>query len=202
MASLLDSTQNTRCILPNDFRYIRSDVPCQITAEETAWLIEHNVRTVIDLRTPAEQQRKPCSLQHHPAFTYHSLPVTGGSTVPATQKDVTRSYCMMADSRMGQIIQTIRQAESNVLYFCNAGKDRTGVVSAILLLLQNFSDDFIIRDYMQSKDNLMPMLQTYASQNPDVDIRVITPCEAYIQGFLDWMKCSSFLEGVSSNETL
>ena len=69
MSSLLASTQNTRCIRPNDFRYIRSDVPCQITAEETEWLLRQNVRTIIDLRTPAEQQRKPCSLQHHPAFT-------------------------------------------------------------------------------------------------------------------------------------
>lgn len=202
MASLLDSTQNTRCILPNDFRYIRSDVPYQITTEETAWLIEHNVRTVIDLRTPEEQVRKPCPLLHHPAFTYYAMPVTGGNAVPASPKDVVQSYIAMVDKQMHRILKAILTAETSVLYFCNAGKDRTGVVSAILLLLQNFSDDFIIRDYIQSKDNLMPMLQTYASQNPDVDIRVITPNESYIQGFLDWLKRSSFLEGVSSNETL
>ena len=188
MSSLLASTQNTRCIRPNDFRYIRSDVPCQITAEETEWLLRQNVRTIIDLRTPAEQQRKPCSLQHHSAFTYHSLPVTGGNTVPATQEDVAKSYCMMVDSRMQQIIQTIRQAESNVLYFCNAGKDRTGVVSAILLALQGVPDADIVRDYMESKANLMPMLLSYAAQNSDVDIRVITPCETYIQTFLNWLK--------------
>ena len=188
MSSLLASTQNTRCIRPNDFRYIRSDVPCQITAEETEWLLRQNVRTIIDLRTPAEQQRKPCSLQHHSAFTYHSLPVTGGNTVPATQEDVAKSYCMMVDSRMQQIIQTIRQAESNVLYFCNAGKDRTGVVSAILLALQGVPDADIVRDYMESKANLMPMLLSYAAQNPDVDIRLITPCETYIQTFLNWLK--------------
>ena len=99
-----------------------------------------------------------------------------------------KSYCMMVDSRMQQIIQTIRQAESNVLYFCNAGKDRTGVVSAILLALQGVPDADIVRDYMESKVNLMPMLLSYATQNPDVDIRVITPCETYIQTFLNWLK--------------
>ncbi len=202
MASLLDSTQNTRCILPNDFRYIRSDVPYQITTEETAWLIEHNVRTVIDLRTPEEQVRKPCPLLHHPAFTYYAMPVTGGSTVPATPEDVAAFYIAMADGQMRRIIQTIQQAESNVLYFCNAGKDRTGVVSAILLALQGIPDADIVRDYMKSKPNLMPMLLSYAAQNPSVDIRVITLSETYIQGFLDWLKQSNFLEGVSSNEAL
>ena len=48
----------------------------------------------------------------------------------------------------------------------------------------------------------MPMLLSYAAQNPSVDIRVITPNETYIQGFLDWLKQSNFLEGVSSNEAL
>ena len=202
MASLLGSTQNTRCILPNDFRYIRSDVPCQITAKETEWLLQQDVRTVIDLRTWEEQQRKPCTLQHHPAFTYHSLPVSGGSTVPATPEDVAASYIAMADGQMRRIIQTIQQAESNVLYFCNAGKDRTGVVSAILLALQGIPDADIVLDYMKSKPNLMPMLLSYAAQNPSVDIRVITPSETYIQGFLDWLKQSNFLEGASSNEAL
>lgn len=40
----------------------------------------------------------------------------------------------MLDSQMYRIIDLICNAKSNVLYFCNAGKDRTGVVSAILLL--------------------------------------------------------------------
>lgn len=202
MSSLLGSTQNTRCIRPNDFRYIRSDVPCQITADETEWLLRQNVRTIIDLRTPAEQQRKPCPLLCHPDFTYHSMPVTGGNAVPSFPEDVAQSYIAMADDQMLQIIKTIHTAETNVLYFCNAGKDRTGVVSAILLALQGIPDADIVLDYMKSKPNLMPMLLSYAAQNPSVDIRVITPCETYIQGFLNWLKRSDFLKGVSSNEAL
>ena len=202
MASLLKSTQNTRCILPNSYRYIRSDVPHQITAEEIAFLILQNVRTVIDLRSLEEQQRKPCPLLHHPAFSYHSMPVTGGSTVPSSPEDVAQSYITMVDEQMHRIIRTILSAETNVLYFCNAGKDRTGVVSAILLWLHNISDTCIIRDYMESKDNLSSILQAYAAQNPNVDIRVITPCEAYIQGFLDWMNRECFLKGAFPNEDL
>ena len=39
----------------------------------------------------------------------------------------------MVDERLHKTINFIFESKSNVLYFCNAGKDRTGVVSAILL---------------------------------------------------------------------
>ena len=38
----------------------------------------------------------------------------------------------MLDEKMEKIIHTIMNAKSNVLFFCGAGKDRTGVVSAII----------------------------------------------------------------------
>lgn len=64
--------------------------------------------------------------------------------------------------------------QSNVLYFCNAGKDRTGVVSAILLYKAGMNLEYIIDDYMKSKMNLKNMLESYAKQFPEVNIEVIT----------------------------
>lgn len=66
-------------------------------------------------------------------------------------------------------------AESNGMYFCTAGKDRTGVVSAIILKWHGFSDEVIIEDYMKSKDNLMDMLTAYVSVHSEVDIEIIIP---------------------------
>lgn len=66
-------------------------------------------------------------------------------------------------------------AESKVMFFCTAGKDRTGVVSAIILRRLGFSDKVIIDDYMESKDNLMDMLKTYASIHQDIDMEIIIP---------------------------
>lgn len=71
-----------------------------------------------------------------------------------------------------------------VLYFCNAGKDRTGVVSALLLYKIGMSRDYIVNDYMESKSNLKDMLEAYAVQCPNVDIDVITPHERYICEFI------------------
>ena len=85
---------------------------------------------------------------------------------------------------MRKIIDTIWNAKTNVLYFCNAGKDRTGVVSALLLYKIGMSRDYIVNDYMESKSNLKDMLEAYAVQCPNVDIDVITPHERYICEFI------------------
>ena len=185
MGSLLKSTRNTRAILPESFRFVRSDVPACITEEEIQWLIENDITTIIDLRDEEERARKKCSLDENPFFHYFCMPVTGGSKVPESVNDVSKSYINMADAQMETIIDTIWNAKTNVLYFCNAGKDRTGVVSALLLAKMGMSREYIIADYMESKQNLKDMLEAYAKQCPDVDIEVITPHERYMAEFLE-----------------
>lgn len=108
--------------------------------------------------------------------------------MPECTDDVPLSYIRMADGQMNKIIDTIMNAESNVLFFCNAGKDRTGVVSAIILHRLGADDEFIINDYLLSADNLKEMLQAYAEQNPEIDINVITPKREYMEKFLAWLR--------------
>ncbi|MBE5802292.1 MAG: tyrosine-protein phosphatase [Clostridiales bacterium] len=186
MSSLLSSTLNTRAILPGSLRFVRSDVPYRITEPETDWLITKGITTVVDLREVCEQKQKPCPLAQDARFRYHSMPVTGGNAVPSSVDDVSKAYIRMADEQMCRIVDLIWSADTNVLYFCSAGKDRTGVVSAILLHRSGMDTPAIIDDYMKSKDNLAGMLEAYAKQSPDVDIRVITPHEEYMQAFMDW----------------
>ena len=76
---------------------------------------------------------------------------------------------------MERILEVILNASDNVMYFCTAGKDRTGVVSALLLKRLGFSDDVIVQDYMQSAENLLPMLEAYVREHPEVDLDVIVP---------------------------
>lgn len=185
MASIFQFTKNTRAILPGSLRFIRSDVPAQLTPNELLWLKEHNVRTVIDLREEDERNPKPCPLMGITGFRYLCMPVTGGNQVPHSPADVSRSYISMVDSWMSKIIDAAWTAESNVLYFCNAGKDRTGVVSALLLQKLGMDRDYIIRDYLKSAENLREMLAAYAEQHSEIDINVITPKAEYMEVFLD-----------------
>ena len=85
---------------------------------------------------------------------------------------------------MDAILETILNAASNVMYFCTAGKDRTGVVSALLLKRLGISEDVIVEDYMKSKDNLLDMLTSYVKNHPEVDIDIIIPQEENIRQVL------------------
>lgn len=186
MGSLFRSTRNTRFVPGSDHRLIRSDVPVHLAADEIEWLLRQEIQTVIDLRAPEEQAQKPCCLIDRPEFRYLSLPVSGGNVVPATPDEVSRSYIAMCDVRMDQIVKTILDSKTGVLYFCNAGKDRTGVVTALLMRQLGCTDREIVDDYLLSKENLEPMLTAYAAANPDVSLQVIAPCARYMREFLDW----------------
>lgn len=175
MGSLLQSTRNTRALPTGTMRYIRSDFPEKLTGQEVQWLLDHNITTIVDLRSDEEIAGKPCNLNGQDGFHYFHLPVTGGGDPPKSPEHLHTVYRQMIDGNMERIIDTIMNAESNVMYFCTAGKDRTGVVSAIILKRLGFRDEAIIDDYMESKDNLMNMLTAYVSAHPEVDINIIIP---------------------------
>lgn len=175
MSSLLPSTRNTRALPTGTLRYIRSDFPENLTDQEIQWLLDNNVTTIVDLRSEEETVKKPCCLKELDGFTYFLLPVTGGGDTPKSLEHLYTVYRQMIDEKMDKIIDTIMNADSNVMYFCTAGKDRTGVVSAIILKRLGFSDEVIIDDYMESKDNLMDMLTAYVDAHPEVDIEIIIP---------------------------
>ena len=149
-------------------------------------MIDNNIITIVDLREETEQYQKPCHLRNDGAFNYISMPVKGGNTIPASQNEVVLSYINMVDDTMDNIVNTILNADSNVMYFCNAGKDRTGVVTAIILSRLGYEKQYIINDYLLSAANLESELQLFAENNPDIDINVITPKVEYIEKFLEW----------------
>ncbi|MDE7390834.1 MAG: tyrosine-protein phosphatase [Lachnospiraceae bacterium] len=175
MSSLLQSTKNTRALPTGTMRYIRSDVPKNLTDEEVQWLLDNQITTIVDLRSDEEIVKVPCCLKDRNGFSYFHLSVTGGGDIPKSREHLYTVYRQMVDEKMERIIDTIINAESNVMYFCTAGKDRTGVVSAIILKRLGFSDEVIIDDYMKSKDNLMDMLMSYASVHNEIDIETIIP---------------------------
>lgn len=175
---------NTRAILPGSLRYIRSDVPVHVSPEEKEKLLAENIRTVVDLRTAEECAARPCPLEEDKRFCYLHLPVTGGNAIPQSRAMVPVSYLKMVDEQMEHILDAICHAGSNVLYFCNAGKDRTGVVSALLLRRAGMPEEYIIEDYLRSGENLAPQLQAFARQNPGLDVGIITPKAEYMRQFL------------------
>lgn len=186
MSEFFKSTRNTRSIVEGSFSYLRSDVPIELSEDERLWLLNNRVITVIDLRTEVERERKRCPLINDERFCYRLFPIRGGDAIPKSPDEVSKSYINMVDEGFERLVDFILNLDGGVLYFCNAGKDRTGVLSAVLLHKLGKDRDYIIKDYIKSKDNLRQMLTDYVKSHPEVDAKVITPTERYIEEFLDW----------------
>lgn len=184
MSSLLQSTMNTRALPIGSMRYIRSDFPGNLSDDEVKWLLNNGITTIVDLREKKEYEKMPCRLEKENGFHYYHLPVTGGGDTPKSPEMVSVTYLGMLDEQMNHIIETIMNADTNVMYFCGAGKDRTGVVSAMILKKLGFDDDVIVDDYMKTKDNLMDFLTSYVEEHPEVDLKTIVPSEENIRKVL------------------
>ena len=188
MASLLQSTANTRRVLPESFRYLRSDVPLAPTEADIAFLLASDITLLIDLRSAAEVALRPCPLASDARFTYRNMPVTGGNALPASPADVPLSYCRMVDEQMDAILHAIRAAGTGVMYFCAAGKDRTGVVSALIQRMYGMSPEDIAADYALSGENLQEMFAAFRQRHPDVDMETCTPKPEYMLQFLNLLE--------------
>lgn len=88
------------------------------------------------------------------------------------------------DKNITAIFRTLAEAPAGVLIHCTAGKDRTGVISAILLLLCGVKKVDIIRDYAISRDNYKERLDKFLKDNPEIDRNIILANEKSMDGFI------------------
>lgn len=75
----------------------------------------------------------------------------------AAQISLADRYVFLAEfagEPIARVITTIAAADAGAVFHCAAGKDRTGVISAILLGLLGVPDDVIVADYVATRENL------------------------------------------------
>lgn len=146
-------------------RLFRSDSPHQATDADLVTLAELGVRTVVDLRTHVElAERGRYPLDRHPV-RHHHLPLisrtweddvrlTTSVAPELTASFLTARYVeMLADGRpaLTTLVGVLADpAAYPTLFHCAVGKDRTGVIAAMVLDLLGVADDQIVHDYTLS----------------------------------------------------
>ena len=188
---IFESTMNTRPLIAGSLKYIRSDVPTRVSESEREALLSNGITTVIDLRTEAERVKAPCPLATDEAFIYHAIPLTNGDKIPGSVGEVSASYIGMVDDNFRRVMDILLNTVGGVLYFCSAGKDRAGVVSAAMLYTLGYPIEHIVSDYLESAVALKPFVAAFLKERPEVDIEVITPRARYITEFIDWYRENS-----------
>ena len=134
-------------------RLIRSDVPLSLSRKDKRLLLDQRISTVLDLREPKERERVRSSLERARGFSVHHRPLASFmARIPAQEGRVPISYLRLVDEKtaLTAAFQCLAAAEEGVLFHCTAGKDRTGVISALLLGFVGVSLDDILADYQIS----------------------------------------------------
>jgi len=170
-------------------RLFRSDRLSELSDADLAIMDRLGVRTVIDLRHGHEIDDAPSRLWS--AVDHHrNIPMTGDSVQPRTFLEMAFSGEMdgISDIRVGEMYIgmlvrhasdfgraiTLAVAEPPSLFHCTAGKDRTGLISMLILGALGVSDDDIVADFelsnvYRSERRIMELAPAFADRGLDIE---------------------------------
>src|SRR5437868_3058205 len=123
---------------------VRSDYLGHLTAPGREALIAYGVTTVIDLRSASEVANKPNPFADGsgPAYVHRELIDDANMRQIGDSPDMFERYLTILDNRpqaFRAIFESVAAVDGGVLFHCYAGKDRTGLIAAMLLHLAGVS---------------------------------------------------------------
>lgn len=151
----------------------RADGLGRLTADDLAVLRTRGLGAVIDLRTEAELvQRGRYPVELHPV-SFHHLPVLDQAWQAENVPDIDnandfllwayRDMLRVGSGRIADALRIIAAPDMTpVVFHCAAGKDRTGLVAAMLLAALGVPDDFIAADYGRTAEGMRRMRAVWA----------------------------------------
>lgn len=140
---------------------IRSDALGELSNEDIALLKKHNIKTIIDIRGLNEIESKPDQIVD--GINYLHIPLTM-SKEPKTKEikgmqflDMIDAYTQLVDIERKESYQKIFEVlldnKDGILYHCSEGKDRTGTLTAVILLALGIDKEIIYKDYLETNNS-------------------------------------------------
>ncbi len=186
-------------------RVFRADGVHRLRDDDLETVRELGLRTVIDLRTPGEIERGGRFPVESYPVAWHSLPMMSRmwseddlvATSGAAEFLRDRYLAMLADgaASLAEIIGLVAAGQP-ALFHCAAGKDRTGVVAAVVLGLVGVERDAIVADYHATAGAISAFVDWLMTEYPDqIDAMTRQPPE-YLEAPAEAM--SGFLGAVDA----
>ncbi|WPO92085.1 tyrosine-protein phosphatase [Chryseobacterium sp. HR92] len=134
------------------------------------------IKEIIDLRNSKEIAQKPDQLPSCTVYKKYSAFEDEGDQLAQAKKlvlkgkvnasdadkrmiDFYREYVTENPEIIKKIITDILESEDPVLYHCTAGKDRTGITTALILTILKFDKETIYNEYLLSNNYRKDMVQ-------------------------------------------
>jgi protein-tyrosine phosphatase len=127
----------------------RSDALHRLDEPGTAAIAALGLRTIVDLRTQMEVDGAPSALDGVTARTTHiSLLIGDLQALPLELDGVYRYIIDACGKTVGESVKLLCAPDAfPALVHCSAGKDRTGIVIALILAVLGVPDEIIAADY-------------------------------------------------------
>lgn len=132
-------------------RAIRCGIPQHPTEKDLEILKKIGIKTVIDLRGNTESEERPSYFRDYPDYNYHHITLL--ETNPALARknvDIVELYKLCLNDykdNFAAVLRIISGLNEPFLFHCFLGKDRTGLLAALLLSAAGVSKEDIIADY-------------------------------------------------------
>ena len=164
---------------------VRADLIRRLSDSGWQALVDHGVRTIVDLRFQEELDADPPAelpvdvvhisllgtIDEEYGTELDALARSAGSVADGT-KAVYLEFLERFRSNFAAAIRAVANApEGGVLVHCAGGKDRTGLVVALLLELAGVPREEIAADYAISEPNLAERTAAWLAQASDDDER-------------------------------
>ncbi|PWR21672.1 tyrosine-protein phosphatase [Zavarzinia compransoris] len=148
-------------------RLHRSDTLQALSAADVGYLRQAvGLRTVIDLRLApevAEEGRGP--LGRHGDIRYFNLPLGMASAEGLAPDEIlTALYlsCLAPGSALPRALERVAEhADEPLVFHCAAGKDRTGLLAAVILRLLRVGEAEILADYQATAANMPRIIERF-----------------------------------------
>jgi len=164
---------------------LRSDELWRLSPEGVKALLDYGVRTIIDVRWLAEREAHPSFFQLTPGHVHDvHISLLGQSgeawqaSRPEAAKEMWNSVMLeYAQPSIREVMRAVAQAPTGgVLFHCQAGKNRTGIIAALLLALAEVEPEAIAYDYGLTTHNLFEAYLAEARQEDYEAVRERVRC--------------------------
>jgi protein-tyrosine phosphatase len=178
---------------------LRSDDLAQLTPAGLEAFSSYGIETVVDLRWPEEVELSPTPITQalkHIRYEQISLLTPTSQEWRIRRADSTakelwnRSMLEKVREELKAVLAVIAGASpAPLLFHCIAGKDRTGMVAALLLALADVEPEAIAADYAASTENLRDAyIKRYADADPAAITDILQCPAAGVHNMLDYLE--------------
>ena len=149
-------------------RLFRSDSLAAVSDADVRYIVDIlALRSAIDLRAGHEVDDHPHRPLVDAGVAVHHRPIVDETRrpddAPAVPRRLDEIYPLMLErfgDRFTAVVELIARADGHpVVFFCAGGKDRTGLVAALVLAALGVADEEIAADYALTADNLPLVLE-------------------------------------------